>query len=128
MTPEQSDLLEKAKRSIRGARVLVDEGLYGFAAGRAYYAMFYVAQAFLLGEGLRFSKHSATIAAFGKHFVKTGLLPQAFYADLRRAQDDRLSGDYDTAELITEDTAAKDIQRAEAFLDLAYEKLSEKLY
>jgi uncharacterized protein (UPF0332 family) len=33
--------------------------------------MFYVAQAFLAGEGLSFSKHSAVIAAFGQHFAKT---------------------------------------------------------
>ena len=35
------------------------QGAYpDFAASRVYYAMFYIAQAFLEGEGLAFSKHS----------------------------------------------------------------------
>lgn len=44
------------------------------AASRAYYAMFYLAQAVLLSDGMAFSKHSAAIGAFGEHFVKPGHL------------------------------------------------------
>ena len=36
-----------------------------FAASRAYYAMFYAAEALLQSRGLAFSKHSAVHAAFG---------------------------------------------------------------
>lgn len=72
MIPEQAALLRKAQDSLRAARLLADQQLYDFAVSRAYYAMFYVAQAFLLGEGLSFSKHSAVIAAFGQQFAKTG--------------------------------------------------------
>ena len=43
--------------SVAAAKVLHTEGHHGFAASRAYYAMFYVAEAFLLGKGLAFSKH-----------------------------------------------------------------------
>jgi uncharacterized protein (UPF0332 family) len=32
--------------------------------------MFYIAEAILLDDELNYSKHSAVIAAFGKHFVK----------------------------------------------------------
>jgi uncharacterized protein (UPF0332 family) len=42
-------LLDKAMRAIRAAEVLLEKGDAEFAAGRAYYAMFYVAQA-MLGE------------------------------------------------------------------------------
>lgn len=66
MTPEQQGLLEKAARSLQAAKLLNQEGLSEFATTRAYYAMFYVAEAFLEGEGLSFSKHSAVIAAFGQ--------------------------------------------------------------
>jgi uncharacterized protein (UPF0332 family) len=45
--------------------------------------MFYVAQAFLLGDGLAFSKHSAVISAFGQHFTKTGRAPADFHRYLR---------------------------------------------
>ena len=45
MTPPQEGLLRKAARRIRSARVLVAEGDYDSAVSRAYYAMFYVAEA-----------------------------------------------------------------------------------
>lgn len=41
--------------------------------------MLYIAEAFLLEKGLTFSKHSAVISAFGKHFAKTGELPKDFH-------------------------------------------------
>jgi len=45
MTPEQQGLLDKALRSLQAARGLNETGFAEFAA-RAYYAMFYVAEAF----------------------------------------------------------------------------------
>jgi uncharacterized protein (UPF0332 family) len=53
MTPEQGALLSKAHDSVRAAKLLSDAGLYDFAVSRAYYAVFYVAEAFLLGVGSR---------------------------------------------------------------------------
>jgi uncharacterized protein (UPF0332 family) len=51
VTPEQQRLLDKADRSLQAARELNDAGFAEFAASRAYYAMFYIAEAFLEGEG-----------------------------------------------------------------------------
>ena len=55
MSPEQAALLHKAQESQRAARLLADQGFYDFAVSRAYYAMFYIVEAFLLGEGLAFA-------------------------------------------------------------------------
>ena len=96
MTPEQAALIRKADRSIAAARTLAGEGHPDFAVARAYYAMFYLASALLLGDELAFSKHSAVIAAFGRHLVKTGRIGAEFHAFLREAQDQRNLGDYDT--------------------------------
>lgn len=79
MTPEQEALLKKAHDSLRGARVLAEDGLHDFAASRAYYTMFYVAEALLLGEGLSFSKHTAVIAAFERRFARAGVVPPEFH-------------------------------------------------
>jgi uncharacterized protein (UPF0332 family) len=65
MIPEQRDLLIQARDSLEAAKLLTQGGHHGFAASRAYYTMFYVAEAFLIGEGLSFSKHFAVHAAFG---------------------------------------------------------------
>ncbi len=52
MTEDQADLLRKADESLRAAQVLLKEGFHGYAASRAYYAMFYVVEALLEGEAL----------------------------------------------------------------------------
>ena len=70
MKPEQADLLRKAEESLGAARLMEQQGYPDFAASRAYYTMFYIAEAFLLEEGLAFSKHSAVHAAFGERFAK----------------------------------------------------------
>ena len=82
MTQAQGVLLAKAGASLDAAKLLHGEGHYGFAASRAHYTMFYVAEAFLLGKGMTFSKHSAVHAAFGEHFVKTGIVPPEFHRHL----------------------------------------------
>lgn len=120
MTPEQAALLRKARKSLRGAHVLADqEFLYDFAVSRAYYAMFYVAEAFLLEDGLAFSKHSAVIAAFGERFAKTGRVPAEFHRYLLDGQDRRNAGDYGLGPELSRTDADEQIARAEQFLDLA---------
>jgi len=62
LTPEQQALVQKARDSLKAARLLHANGQHGFAASRAYYTMFYLAEALLLREGLAFSKHGAVHA------------------------------------------------------------------
>ena len=100
MTPEQADLLVQAHDSVAAAKVLRTEGHHGFAASRAYYAMFYVAEAFLLGKGLAFSKHSGVHAAFGEHFAKAGIVQPEFHRYLIRGVAVRHAGDYGKARKI----------------------------
>ncbi len=92
MMPDQKELIDKAKESIKAACLLLESGFAGFAASRAYYAMFYMTQALLEGEGLVFSKHSAVISAFAKHFVKSGRVPSEFHRYLLDAQEARHEG------------------------------------
>ena len=125
MTPEQSALLQKAQSSIDAAKLLVSEAFFDFAISRAYYAMFYVAEALLLEDALNFSKHSAVIAAFGKHFVKTGRAPVHFHRYLIDAQDSRLIGDYDPMPTLSKHKASQQIERAEQFLEFGKEFLTE---
>ena len=47
MTPEAERLLRKAERAIAAAESLGRSDFPEFACGRAYYAMFYVAEALL---------------------------------------------------------------------------------
>lgn len=74
MTPEQTALLNKAEDSLTAAKLLANNSLYDFSASRAYYTMFYVAEAFLLNQNLTFSKHAAVISAFGREFANKGVV------------------------------------------------------
>ena len=121
MTVEQAALLGKARDSLRAARVLFDEELYDFSVSRAYYAMFYVAEALLLGEGVSFSKHSAVISAFGQRFAKTARVETRFHRYLIEGQDKRNVGDYDAGPGLSAAQAGGQIGHAEDFVRLAEE-------
>ncbi len=118
MTREQSALLAKAERSIEAARLLTANGMSDFAVSRAYYAMFYAAEALLLGKDLAFSKHSAVIAAFGQHFARSGRVSVELHQHLREGQDLRNIGDYGAGEPVGAEDAAEQILRAVRFLEV----------
>jgi uncharacterized protein (UPF0332 family) len=119
MTQAQQNLLVGARESLSAAKLLHQEGHHGFAASRAYYAMFYVAEAILLGKGLAFSKHSAVHAAFGEHFVRTGILPAELHRALIHGMEVRQTGDYDYMNQVSPEDAAQQIANAELFLETA---------
>lgn len=112
-------LMEAAAESLRGAKGNLEIGFPGFAATRAYYAMFNAAQALLAKKDLRFTKHSAVIAAFGREFAKTGLLPAELHRAMLTAQRHRLSVDYGGPREVSAEDAIADIRNAETFLTLA---------
>lgn len=119
MTEDEKDLLLQARESLSAARLLLQNGYPGYAASRAYYAMFYVAEAFLKTKELAFSKHSAVIAAFGREFANTGVVPTEFQGFLIKAQEMRHRGDYGGGALVDSDSAATQIEHAERFLEVA---------
>jgi len=81
--------------------------------------MFYVTEALLFGKGLSYSKHSAVIAAFGKHFVKKGLVSPDYHRYLISSLELRHAGDYGSDADMSPEAAAGQIERAEQFLELA---------
>lgn len=126
MTPEQTALSKKAKESLSAAQLLHDNGMYDFAVSRAYYAMFYVAEALLLGEGKTFSKHSGVIAAFGQQFVKTGQVAADFHRYLIEGQASRNISDYDASSSLTKEQSEEQIRRAKAFIEMGERTMGQE--
>lgn len=91
---ELQSLMERARRSLRSARNLLDDGDHDFAMSRAYYAMFYAATAALLSQNIKRSKHSGVISAFGRYLVKPGKFTVTQQRTLQVAFRDRSQGDY----------------------------------
>lgn len=120
-----SKLLAKARRAIAAARALLDSESPEFASGRAYYAMFYVAEALLHERGERFRRHSAVHAAYGKTFAKTGLLDPEFHRWLLRAFEARLENDYGFDATASEDEVRSMLKQAQTFLAVASQFLTD---
>jgi uncharacterized protein (UPF0332 family) len=91
---ESVRFLEKAGRSLNVAERLLEDGELDFAASRAYYAWFYVAESLLLTRGLRFTRHGQVNAQYGNLFARTGLLDPEFHRLLLRAFNLRQMADY----------------------------------
>ena len=87
-------LLNKAIDTIEGTEILLDHQKLDLAAGRAYYALFYIAEALLNEKGIQFKEHGKVIGAYGKEYAKTNLLDPKFHRWLRIGFDTRLVSDY----------------------------------
>lgn len=109
---ESTPLLEKAERSLLAAEQLFAAGHLDFAASRAYYACFYIAEGLLLSRGLEFSRHGQVIAQYGYHFARTAILDPAFHNLLIQGFSLRQVADYDDS---------PDLPEAEVVLELIRE-------
>lgn len=119
MKEESGKLLDKASRAVHAAETLLREGDTDFAAGRAYYAMFYTAEALLIEKELRYRKHAGVHAAFGENFAKTGLLDSKFHRRLLDAFDKRIQGDCGVETFVTSEDVTSILGQAREFLAAA---------
>ena len=119
MNQDTRKLLQKTRRAIQAATTLLDHGDAEFAAGRAYYAMFYTAGALLSEKGLRPRRHGGVHAIFGEQFAKTGLIDAKFHRYLLNAYDRRLQADYGFEAVISADDVTTLIGQAREFLEEA---------
>jgi uncharacterized protein (UPF0332 family) len=99
------------------------EGIYDIAASRSYYAMFYTAEALLYSIGLSYSRHSAVIAAYGKEFAKTDLIPPEYHRYLIEAYESRQVADYGVVSIMTETKILEYLDQANGFLREAHKYL-----
>jgi uncharacterized protein (UPF0332 family) len=123
MTLEQQALLHKAQRSLEAPQNLIEQGFYEFSVSRAYYAMFYIAEALLDQEGLSFSTHAAVISAFGQYLARSGKVPTEFHRQLIDAQAQRTRADYDPVPELSQRDAETLVEQAQTFLTVALQNL-----
>ncbi|HLA06240.1 MAG TPA: HEPN domain-containing protein [Anaerolineales bacterium] len=118
-------LLDKAIDTIEGAELLLNNRKNDLAAGRAYYALFYIAEALLNEKGLQFKTHGDVIGAYGKEYAKTKLLDQKFHRWLRIGFDTRLISDYHVDTNIEAAIVSDMINQAREFLETAQDYLKK---
>ncbi len=118
MPSEQTQLMQLAEDTLRDAQALLTatQG-YRSAVSRAYYAMFYAAEAALLTREVRTKSHAGLINQFGQHLVKAGLIEASYSKQLQQAFETRQEGDYEIAAEISDSDAHQTCQDARAFID-----------
>jgi uncharacterized protein (UPF0332 family) len=116
---EIESLLDKARRSFEVAETTLEQGHADFAASRAYYGCFYIAQAMLLSQGLEYSSHGQVVAQFGLRFAKTQKLDPTFHRLLSRAFQLRQGADYATSMIIEPDWVREILDGGRRFLAAA---------
>ena len=116
MKEETRKLLDKSAHAIRAARVLLENGEADFAAGLAYYAMFYAAEALLWEQGRRSGTHSGVHSLFGERFAKQGPLDPKYHRWMLDAFGRRIQGDYGFDAGLAPEDAARTIGQASEFL------------
>jgi uncharacterized protein (UPF0332 family) len=117
-------LLSKARSNIEAAKLLLDKGFTEVAITRAYYAMFYCAQALLLEKGITGSSHKRVISAFGQYLVTTGEAPAELHRYLIEAQRERHVADYLAESSLTQEDAEEAVAQAEEWLEFTQGRLT----
>jgi uncharacterized protein (UPF0332 family) len=118
-------LFDKSQDAIEAAEALMNIEKFEISAGRAYYAMFYVAEALLSERDLEFGQHGQVIGAYGLHFAKTKELDPKYHRWLVDAFDIRISGDYGVDTDISASVVAGMINQAREFLEVAQKYLEK---
>jgi uncharacterized protein (UPF0332 family) len=121
---EVEKLLNKAGRAVSAAENQLRDGDADFAAARAYYAMFYTAEALLLEKGLRFKKHGGVHAAYGEHYAKTGVLDPKYHRWILDSFDMRIRCDYGVESEVAQEDVIELIRQASEFLQTVREFLA----
>lgn len=109
--------IESADEAIKVAQLNLENGFYAAAINRAYYAIFYAANAVLATQNLARSKHSGVLAAFRQQFIKTGVLPTELSVIYGQVMEDRQEGDYEIMTASSKDDADYDLHQARFFVE-----------
>lgn len=119
--------LEKARKCLESAKLLMQSGDYCSAANRSYYSIFHCIRSLLALEGIDFSKHSGVMAYFQKNYVKTEIFGKDYSLILTEAFEVRSESDYDDYYMISKEEVEEQIQNADIFMNGIMEYLNKTI-
>jgi uncharacterized protein (UPF0332 family) len=125
MKDSTQQLLLNAEETLSAAQVLIGAGYLRDSINRAYYAVFYIAEALLNEKDLRFSKHGTVHGAFAQHYIKTKLFDEKYHKLLTGVFRRRMLGDYDEAAQFKSDEVRQMIVDGWDFLQAASDYLAQ---
>jgi uncharacterized protein (UPF0332 family)/predicted nucleotidyltransferase len=115
--PEVRDYLASAWQALHTAESQYHQGTdYLVVANRAYFAIFYAANAALATEGRQLSRHPAVFARFRDLFVKSGAIEPMYLYDYDETMKRRHLGDYDLNAGLSADSVRVSLEAAQRFV------------
>ncbi|MCI8992684.1 MAG: HEPN domain-containing protein [Eubacterium sp.] len=109
--------LEKARKCLKSAQILVEAEDYSGAANRSYYSIFHCIRSLLALDGVDFSKHAGVMAYFQKNYVKQEIFEREYSKILTEAFEVRSESDYDDYYIISKEEVETQISNAKFFFD-----------
>lgn len=119
--------LATAKEDYLAAVDLIQSSHYKVANNRAYYSIFHSIRAVLALEGIDFKKHSAVIAYFNQHYIKTGIFEKRFYKMINDAGFIRNESDYSDFYIATKEEAEDQTSNSKEFFDTVAIYIEQKI-
>ena len=95
------------------------------AISRAYYCMYYAAEAILCLKEKYPRTHRGVVSQFGLEFVKEGLIEEYYARAITTAQERREMADYDIHYTPSEEEAESIVEDAERFLERIRKAIDE---
>lgn len=115
---EQVDRLYlKSQKYLRSSALLFEMEDYDSCVSRAYFAMFFAAQAALIADTGSVSTRHSIRSTFVQRYVATGRLPARAEQALQHAADLQELADYAHDFAVDEESAERTLQDAEAFVN-----------
>ncbi len=118
--------MQNAQEMLDVARENLSNGHNSSACNRAYYAVFYAACALLYSKGKSYGKHSAVLAAFRQHFIKTGEFDKKWSDDYEFVMDSRHTADYDLYDKMDKEDVEIVLAKAQGFVEEVRKWLQER--
>lgn len=119
MKDSTQQLMLNAEETLHAAEILFKEEYLRDAINRAYYSVFYIAEALLNEKDLRYSKHGTVHGAFAQHFIKTKIFDEKYHKLLTGAFRRRMLGDYDEVTRFRSSEVTQTLEQAWDFLKAA---------
>ena len=126
MKESTQQLILNAEETLNAAEMLFKEEYLRDSVNRAYYAVFYIAEALLNEKDLRFSKHGTVHGAFAQYYIKTKIFDEKYHKLLTGAFRRRMLGDYEELTRFSSEEVSGVLEQAWDFLKLAKDYLSSQ--
>ena len=118
--------LEKAKDTLKSAKLLYDNHDLVGANNRAYYSIFYAIRSVLALERIDFKRHKDVIAYFNKNYIKTEIFPRKMGSKITQAQAIREDSDYDDEYSPSDEKTVQQINTANELIQMVENFLNAK--